>query len=746
MGIGTIARRGFLIGSVAIAGGAAFGYWQYRKPLPNPLEGGEGAALNEYIRITDDGITIVAPRAEMGQGVMTTLAALVAEELDVELDAVNVIHGPASRAYYNGAVLGEGVPFAATDEGWLAETVRGSVDIPARLLGMQLTGGSASIPDAYEKMRRAGAAARYGLMSAMLRYLGTISVEGVTRDDLETYDGVVIAPDGTKMPYTTLAKYIVSSDLPDDPPLKPRSEWRILGTRQPRVDMVAKCTGTAEYSGDVDLPDMLYATIRMNPALGAPMNGFDATDARAMRGVREIIEMSGGGVAVVADNTWRAMRAASAITFDWADASYPTDTAGHMAAIEASFTDDNRDSRFRDDGDTEAIEATVEAEYRVPYLAHATMEPMTAVAWLRNGELDVWAGNQAPTQVLIEAAELTGLDRDAIRVHTPVMGGGFGRRAEMDFVRQVVEIAQATEGRPVKLTWTREEDMTHDAYRPAAIGRFRGSTEDGVPRLFDLSLAAPSVFESQMGRLGMTMPGPDVTLVQGAWDQPWRIPDYRVTAYRTPALAPVSSWRSVGNSYTSFFHESALDELAHEAGRDPLEMRLDIIDHGPSRKVLEAVAEASGWGDPLPDGHGRGVAFTLSFGVPTAQVIEVAAGEDGIRMVDAHAAVDVGIALDPGIIEAQVQGGMIFGLTAAIMGKITFEGGHVRQTNFHDYDALRLNQCPPISVTVLENGDKIRGIGEPGTPPAAPALANAIFAATGKRIRALPMNEHIDFA
>ncbi len=738
MGIKTIARRGFLIGSVAIVGGAAFGYWQYRKALPNPLEGGEGVALTEYIRITDEGITIIAPRAEMGQGIMTTLAALVAEELDISLNDATVIHGPASKAYYNTAVLAEGVPFAATDEGWLAETMRGAVDIPARLLGMQLTGGSSSVPDAYEKMRRAGAAARFALIEVAAEQLG------VDATDLSTENGAVIAPDGSALPYTKLAAQAASVPLPEDPPLKPRSEWRILGKSQPRIDMVTKCTGTAEYSGDVTLPNMLYATIRMNPALGAMMNGFDASEARTMRGVQDVIEMKDGGVAVIANNTWRAMRAAATITFDWAEAPYPADTAGHMAAVEASFTNDNRDSQFRNDGDVSS-EATVEAEYRVPYLAHAPMEPLTAVAWLRDGELDIWAGNQAPTQAQVEAATLTGIDRDAIRVHTPVMGGGFGRRAEMDFIKQAVEIAQATEGRPVKLTWTREEDMTHDAYRPPAIGRFRGSIENGAPRLFDLSIAAPSVAESQVGRLGIPIMGPDVTLVQGAWDQPWRIPNYRVTGYRTPALAPISSWRSVGNSYNGFFHESALDELAHEAGRDPLEMRLAIIDHDPSRKVLEAVAEASNWGGALPDGHGRGVAFTLSFGVPTAQVIEVADTPDGIRLINTHAAVDVGVALDPANIEAQVQGGMIYGLSAAIMGEITFQGGRVQQTNFHEYDALRLYQCPPISVAVLENGDKIRGIGEPGTPPAAPALANAIFATTGKRIRELPMNKYIDF-
>lgn len=743
--IRTIARRSFLIGSAAIAGGVAFGTWAYHRPLKNPLEGGAGTALTPYIEITESGITIIAPRAEMGQGVMTTLAALVAEELDVSLDAVTVRHGPASSAYYNTALMSEGIPFAPTDESWLAETARGAMAVPARFMGMQITGGSSSVSDAYDKMRHAGAAARLALVEAAANRLG------VPASELTTEDGAVIAPDGIALPYTDLAQDAAKIALPDEPPLKPRSEWRVLGQSQPRVDMLAKCTGEAIFATDVALPGRLHATVRMNPMLGAPLRSFDAAEARGMRGVVDVIEMRGGGIAVIADNTWRAMRAAEAVRIEWEDdAPYPADTAGHIAAVEASFDEETLDSRYRDEGDVEAAleegSDIVEARYRVPYLAHATMEPMTATAWLRNGALDLWTGTQAPTIARDEGAALAGLETGAVTVHTTLMGGAFGRRGEMDIVRQAVEIAMATDGRPVTLTWSRAEDMTHDVYRPLAAARFRGRVAGGLLRAFDLSLAAPSVMESQMGRLGISMPGPDVTLVQGAWEQPWRIPDYRVTAYRTPTLAPVGSWRSVGFSYTAFFHESALDELAHAAGRDPLEMRLDMVTDDPSRKVLEAVAEASNWGSALPQGHGRGVAFCLSFGVPTAQVIEVAATEGGIRLVNAYAAVDVGIALDPRNIEAQVQGGMVYGLTAAMMGGIEMEGGRVVQTNFHDYDALRIGQCPPISVTILENQSRIRGIGEPGTPPAAPALANAIFAATGQRIRELPMNRHVDFA
>jgi isoquinoline 1-oxidoreductase beta subunit len=326
------------------------------------------------------------------------------------------------------------------------------------------------------------------------------------------------------------------------------------------------------------------------------------------------------------------------------------------------------------------------------------------------------------------------------------MGGGFGRRAELDFIKQAIEIARRVEGKPVKLTWTREEDTTHDFYRPASIARFRGAVSDGRPTAFDLRLASFSVFESQMGRIGLPFMGPDVSIVQSAWDQPYSIPNYRVTGYKTPAMLPVSIWRSVGASQNGFFHESVVDELAHAAGRDPLEMRLSLMTDSASRKVLESVAEMSGWGNAVPKGHGLGVAFVLSFGVPAAEVFEVVETARGIKIVNVWAAVDVGTALDPRNIEAQVQSGIIFGLSAAMTGEITVKDGNVQQSNFHNCPAIRMKQAPPIAVQILENGHKIRGIGEPGLPPAAPALANAIFAATGQRIRELPLNKHIKFA
>lgn len=736
--LGKIARRTVLFGAVAIAGGAAFGTWAYRRPIANPLK---GQALTPYVLIDASGITIIAPRAEMGQGVHTTLAALVAEELDVEWDSVRVLHGPASNAYFNAALLEEGVPFAPTDQGWLAETARGAMHVPAKFLGLQLTGGSSSTPDAFEKMRAAGAVARVALVQAAARRTGQLEAA------LKTAGGAVVLPDGTRLPYADLATDAASADLPEVPPLRPASDWKLLGRSLPRPDMMGKVTGTAQFTADFRPPGLLFATARTNPGLGGVLTRHDATAALALPGVHSVVPVP-GGVAIVAQTTWTAFQAADLIVYDWGPAPYAADTAAMQADLAASFTPDRQDSVKRDDGDVEATLGPQDwqADYSVPYLAHATMEPMTAGAWLDGDRLRVWAGNQLPTQVRKVAAEITGLPGDMIEVDTPLMGGGFGRRAEMDFIAQAIHVAKAVAGRPVLLTWTREEDMTHDAYRPMAAARIRGRLADGRIKALDIALAAPSVVASQTGRLGMSVPGPDSTIVQGAWEQPYDFANYRVTGYRVPAGVPVGSWRSVGASQNAFFHESAVDELAHLAGVDPLQFRLDQIAHDPSRRVLEAVAEACNWGALPPPGRARGLAFCLSFGVPTAEVIEVAQTPQGIRMTGAWAAVDVGLALDPSIIEAQVQGAMVYGLSAAIRGEITFADGKVEQQNFPDYDPLRMPECPPIQVRVLASGGKIRGIGEPGTPPAAPALANAIFALTGQRIRTLPLAKAVGFA
>ena len=742
---GKIARRSFLIGSAAIAGGVAFGYYQYRKDPANPLSPVEGeVTLNPYLLITEDGVTVITPRAEMGQGIHTTLAALVAEELDIAWESVRAEHGPASAAYYNAGALSAGLPFAEYQDSKTHEIVEDAMDVTGKFLGVQITGGSTSTTDAFNKMRKAGAAARHALVEAAAKRLGKPA------SSLKTEDGFVVAGDGTKLSYQELARDAAGIEPLRDPPLKDPAKWRYLGKSMPRLDMEAKVNGSAQFGIDVRLEGMLYAAVRANPRLGGKMKSFDRSKAEKMPGVKKIVDL-GDGVGVIATNTWRAFKAAEAIAIDWGDAPYPGDSTGIFGEIAKAY-DAGANSTLRDDGNVESAIAdaaeVIEAEYRVPYLAHATMEPMNATAVFKDGKLQVWAGNQAPTLVRDQAAKTAGIDTDAVVVHTPYMGGGFGRRAEYDYSNQAVKLAMAMPGTPVKLTWTREEDTRHDFYRPAAIARMKGVAGAAGPVALKADIAAPSVYRMQSTRVaGFAPPGPDKLLVEGAFDQPYGIPNYQVNGYLSEVAVPIGVWRSVGNSYNGFFHECFMDELAASKGLDPVEMRLKLMAgvHEPSRKVLEAVAEMANWGSPPAKGRGRGVAFTYSFGSPTAQVVEISQQDRGIKIEKVCCAMDVGTALDPRNIDAQIMSAIIYGLSAAVFGEISFENGEVVQSNFHDYDALRMFQAPAIETRILENNHKMGGTGEPGTPPSMPALANAVFELTGKRIRELPLGNSIQF-
>ncbi len=742
-----ISRRALLIGSASVVGGVVFGAISYRRSEANPLFEGLASgetAITPYVKINSRGVTLVTPRADLGQGAYSIQAYLIAEELDVDPLAVQLEPGPPSPAYANTKILEEVAPFVPYDDGWVAAHARDLLDASSKLLGFQITGGSSTVPDAFEKLRRAGCVARETLKEAAARELG------LPREQLRTRDGEVLAPDGRRIPYPQLAERAATIAPITDVELRPESQWRYLGKPIQRVDTVAKSTGSLTYAIDLRFEGMLYAAVRTNPARGGQIESYDASRAEVMRGVSRVVPIS-NGIGVLADNTWRAFQAVDAIDITWGPSSYPANQNEIWRTL-AKAHDGRRDSRMRNEGDVEAALAdpdatSIEAQYRVPYLAHAPLEPMNAVVRYDGEHLDIWTGSQVPGFVQGHAARLAQLDREKVAVHVQPMGGSFGRRLELTYVMQAVEMALAVPGTPVKMTWSREEDMSHDYPRPAQLARMRGAVRAGQVTAYDFANASSSVMASWFGRLLVSPPGPDLTIVAGAWDQPLAIPNYRVTAYRAPEMVPTSSWRSVGASGVGFQHGGFLDELCAAADRDPLDELTRLCSDDLARSVLEELRELSGWeGRDLGKGRGRGVAFTLSFGVPAAEVVEVTHTSRGIRIDRVYAVCEIGRVLDPVNVEAQITGGVIWGLGHAMNCELTYEGYTPQQTNYHNYEGLRLYQTPEITVKALENGDQIRGIGEPAVPPAAPALANAIYAATGRRIRELPLNKHIDFA
>lgn len=743
----TITRRTFMFGSVAIVGGVAFGTYMAKRPIKNPLlsdlEDGE-AAITSHVKIDATGITLITPRADKGQGAYSMQAHLIAEELDIDPATVNITPGLPGPAYYNGAVLEESVPFPSYDQSAMAENIRKFMHVPAKLLSMQLTGGSSTVPDGFVKLRMAGAIARETLKEAAAQQ------SGIARDQLTTENGNIVLPNGERIAYTQLASAAAKIEPVTDVQLRPKSEWKYLGKPTQRLDMRAKCTGTEKYGIDFTIDGMVHAAVRANPGLGAGVESFDASKAESMRGVQKVLPIK-NGVAVIADNTWRAWRAVDAIEITWEAGPYPASTDAIFTQIENVVdVDEHHDHRQRNEGDVDAALEDgdiFEATYKVPYLAHAPMEPMNATVLVSDEKCEIWTGTQIPLFVRDHAVEMTGLDKENVFVYVQPMGGSFGHKLEDTHVLQAVEIAMAMKGTAVKLVWSREEDMTHDYLRPGAVAKGRGKVVDGKVETFDLSVGQSALMADWFGRLmGRNIPGPDATITTGSWDQPFEIPNYRVTGYRAPTMVPISSWRSVGASGNGFFHDSLLDELILKAGADPLAERIRLCLDDTSRKVLEKVGEISGWDGPsLGENRGRGVAFCLSFGVPCAIVTEVSNSDAGIKIDKVYVVVDVGDVLDPTNLEAQVFGGVIFGMAHAMNCETTFENHAAQQNNYHAFEGMRLYQVPEFQVVALSNAEKIRGIGEPGVPPAAPSLGNAIFAATGQRIRELPFNKQIDF-
>jgi len=742
----TVSRRKFLIGSAAVAGGVAFGaYFVLRtpaNPLLKDLQPGE-AAITPFVKIAETGITFIVPRADVGQGILSTQAHLIAEELDIDPRTVTLDPGQPHPVYVNAKIASNSLPFQPLDEGIVPRTVRDLMETVARLSGAQFTGGSSSVADLHEKLRHAGAAARETLKAAAAgRY-------GIPAADLATENGEVVFPDGRRIAYTELAADAALIEPVTDVQLRPPERWRTLGKTFQRTDIVAKSTGAERYGIDVELPGMLYAAVRANPGRGAGFRRYDDSVARGLRGVHFVVEVT-DGLAVIANNTWRAFRAAAALDVDWQAPDYPASSEAMWRVLEDAHAEDNIDSRLRDDGDVdEALDNAdvISAEYRSPFLAHAALEPLNATVLVEPNHVTVWTATQVPTAIRDAAAEMAGISKENVTLHVLPAGGSFGRRLDHDYVLQAIEVAMSVPGTPVKTTWSREEDMAHDYPRPFHMAHARGAVADGHVVACDIDTISPSLSASWFGRVFIVPPGPDTLIVWGAYDQPYEIPHYRVTGYRAPEVVPIGSWRSPGACSNSFFHESFLSELIFAAGADPLEERLRLIGDPTSRRVLEAVGEMCNWNGPdIGAGRGRGIAFAHSHHVPVAEVVDVTVTNRGLRIDDVWIAADCGTVFDPVNAEAQLTGAAIWGLGHAMNCELTYENYAPLQTNYHAFQGMRLYQAPRFHTKLLEQAPAVAGLGEPATSPAAPALADAIFAATGKRLREMPFNRFIDFA
>jgi isoquinoline 1-oxidoreductase beta subunit len=744
--VATIARRTFLIGSAAVAGGVAFGIYQVRKPHANPLQVGlkpGEAALTPWIRIDTDGVTLITPHADLGQGAYSVQAMILAEELDIEFGQFRIEPGMPAPAYYNRALASEQVPFLSHDTSVQAEAMRGVMGGLFKLMGVMVTGGSSTVPDSFDKLREAGAVARETLK------LAASKKTGVPAAQLKTARGAVQLPDGTELRYTELAAIAATLEPVSSVTLREPSQWRLIGKPVQRLDIVAKSTGTQRYGIDLSMEGMVHAAVKVNPRQGGKLVRYDDTKARTLRGVKQIVPVT-NGVAVVADNTWRAFQAVKAIECEWGSAPYPAEMQGHWDAVAASFTPERLDKEWRHDGNVEqalAQSQIIEVEYRAPYVAHQPLEPLSAVVKVGTDGVDVWVAHQMPRFVQQKVAAVTGHKPEQVRFHQQYAGGSFGHRLEFENVTLCAEIARQMPGMAVKLTYSREEDFAHDFPRQIGMARGRGVVRDGRVDTYDLQVATVSSSASQSARLGQSRPpGADGQIAAGAWNQPFAIPNFRMRAYKVPELAPTSSWRSVGASSQGFFANALLDELIHAAGADPLQERLRLCSHEVARKVLEAVGQMSNWGSKLEPHRGRGLAFVESFGVPVAEVVEVTRTDKGIRIDKVFVAVDVGRVIDPVNFDNHVKGAVIWGLGHAMNCEITYADGMAQQTNYPQHQGMRLDQCPEIVVRGLENGPRVRGVGEPPVPPAAPALAAAIFAVTGKRLREMPFSKFFDFA
>jgi len=708
IGAGALAGGGLVLG----VGGVLF--------APNRLrvkpDGAGSDRLNTWIKIApDDLITVWIPHCEMGQGALTGIGMLLAEELEADWSLVTIEQAPAEDQYANGYVLhaflgetGISVPR------WLQRPFDFAAYKLADMAAIQVTGGSTSTRGTGQfGMRVAGAAAREMLLAAGAEHFGVPVEELRARRSHIVHDA-----SGRSASYGELASLASTMDVPNHPPLKSRDQYQLVGTSQNRADIPGKVVGRAQYGIDVVRPDMLYATIMRAPIPGGQLESVDTQAAKAMPGVVDVVRLP-DAVAIVADGYWHASQALAASSPRFTDGGVGNVDTPAIRAMHVAALDDAKKPKSVQGA------TTVTAEYCAPYLAHATMEPMVATAQITDDGLEVWAGTQDPLSSRRVAAKAADLNEHEVLLHNQQLGGGFGRRlpGTYDYIEQAVAIAKATSPRPVKMIWSREEDMQHGYYRPFVMSR-QTATLDGGGR--------PLYWSHRFtGGLG-----------DGAAAKPvYGVDDLDVKGAGMPEHLRTGAWRSVAASQHGFFVESFADELAHAAGQDPVAFRLALLEHEPRHHaVLARVAEMADWGSTPPEGRARGVALVESFGSIVAQVAEVSVeANDQVRVHRVFAAVDCGIAVNPQQAQAQVQGGIIFGTSAALFHEITVQGGAVVQRNFPDYDMVRLANAPRITVSFVESDALIGGLGEPGVPPVAPAVANAVFALTGRRLRDLPL-------
>ena len=704
----SLTRRRFLKTSGAVASGLLLGFYVPPKGPRGYLQAAEPFAPNAFIRITpDDVIKLIINKSEMGQGVYTSLPVLIAEELDANWEKVQVEAAPATPEY--------------TDPNY----------------GMQVTGGSSSVRSSWQPFRQAGASAKALLVEAAAKKWG------VDKSSLRTEDGHVIYGD-KRASYGALATAAAALPVPENVALKDPKDFKLIGTNVKRIEGESKVTGQAQFSMDVKLPDMLTAVVAHPPVCGGKVKSFNADKATAVPGVVKVKQI-GSGVAVLAKDFWTARTARDEIEIEWDEGE---NAALSTEALRKEYLElaDRPGNVAEDEGDAEATLSsaakTVEGVYEVPFLAHAPMEPLNATAHVQADRCDIWAGTQAQSIDQMVAAGITGLSPAQVHIHTTLLGGGFGRRANFtsDFVSDAVQVAHG-EGVPVKTIWTREDDIQCGYYRPMFVHKVKAGVDaDGMPIAWHQRLVGESIAEGTMMEQAVMQNGVDMMSVEGAAHMPYAIPNRHVEVHNAKKRLSVLWWRSVGHTHTGFVNESFLDEVAHAGGKDPFELRRELLKDQPRhRHVLELAAEKAGWGTPLPEGRARGIAMRKSFESFVAEVADVSVDGGRVRVHKVVCAVDCGIAINPWNVEAQMESAIIFGLTAALHGELTLENGRVQQSNFHDYPVLRMDETPEIEVHIVKSSEPPTGVGEPGVPPIAPAVANALFALTGKRIRKLPI-------